>query len=126
MANWRFYRETVHFFGPKWSYWRFTIKRKIRRDFRGVLDAQGTFLLLVLMPPKGGFSIGIHSINRASEWLEIQETLKMAKMCTVFRLERQFATLYLFHAPTSIGFRCFSPQGTKQREDRQASLCRTS
>ena len=24
----------------------------------------------------------------------------MAKMCTVSRLERQFATLYLFHAPT--------------------------
>ena len=27
----------------------------------------------------------------------------MAKMCTVSRLERQFATLYLFHAPTSSG-----------------------
>ena len=26
----------------------------------------------------------------------------MAKMCTVSRLERQFATLYLFHAPTRI------------------------
>ena len=27
----------------------------------------------------------------------------MAKMCTVSRLERQFATLCLFHAPTGIG-----------------------
>ena len=27
----------------------------------------------------------------------------MAKMCTVSRLERQFATLYLFHAPTFRG-----------------------
>ena len=29
--------------------------------------------------------------------------LKMAKMCTVSTLERQFATLYLFHAPTGGG-----------------------
>ena len=29
--------------------------------------------------------------------------LKMAKMCTVSRLERQFATLYLSHAPTGGG-----------------------
>ena len=27
----------------------------------------------------------------------------MAKMCTVSRLERQFATLHLFHAPTQPG-----------------------
>ena len=29
-----------------------------------------------------------------------REPFKMAKMCMVSRLERQFATLYLFHAPT--------------------------
>ena len=36
-------------------------------------------------------------------WLEMKEPLKMAKMCTVSRLERQFATLCLFHAPTRGG-----------------------
>ena len=48
------------------------------------------------------FSTGIYSINKASEWLwlEIEGTPQMAKMCTVSGLERQFATLYLFHAPT--------------------------
>ena len=32
-----------------------------------------------------------------------KKALKMAKMCTVSMLERQFATLYLFHAPTCGG-----------------------
>ena len=48
------------------------------------------------------FSTGICNINRASQWLwqKPKEPLTMAKICTVSRLERQFATLYLFHAPT--------------------------
>ena len=33
----------------------------------------------------------------------MKKPLKMAKMCAVSRLERQFATLYLFHAPTGVG-----------------------
>ena len=41
---------------------------EIRSDFRGVWAQNGTFLLLVLMPPKSGFSIGIYSTKKGFDW----------------------------------------------------------
>ena len=47
------------------------------------------------------FSTGIYSINRASAWLWLKTQETPARMCTVSRSEHQFATLCLFHAPTT-------------------------
>ena len=76
-------------FRSKMGHFRRFGTTKIRRDFRG--------------------------INRASEWLwrEAQETTQN----TVSKLERQFATLYLFHAPTGVCVR--------QKDDPQQPRAKT-
>ena len=46
----------------------------------------------------------MYSINKGSKWLrlETEETPGM-DICAVSRLQRQFATLHLFHTPTGEG-----------------------
>ena len=68
------------------------------------MDVKGHIPSTCLDAPRMWFSTGISSINRTFKWLclKTRQTLKMAKKCTVSRLERQFATLCLFHAPTRI------------------------
>ena len=48
----------------------------------------------------------------------------MAKMCSVSRLERQFATSYLFHAPTRICVKCPSPSPPEFRPSRETATFR--
>ena len=104
MANWRSHRETAHFFeiGDFRRFWHYKNKE---RPSKG-LDVKCHIRSACLDASRVWFSTGIHSINRASAWLWLKpkRPLKMAKMCTVSRLERQCATLCLFHAPTGGGW----------------------
>ena len=68
MANRRSHRETVHFFGPKWAifgFWHYKNKERVSRD----LDVKWHIPSTCLDAFKKWFSIGIYSMNRASEWL---------------------------------------------------------
>ena len=75
---------------------------KIRWDFSLFRRKMVLFFHFSWCLQKEVFSIGIHSINGLPcgyGW-KPKKPVKMANMCTVSRLERQFAILYLFHAPT--------------------------
>ena len=62
---WRSYRETVHFFGPKWVIFGVLALQNQERLFMGS-DVESYFPFACLDVWKKRFSIGIHSIYRAS------------------------------------------------------------
>ena len=71
MANWRSHRETVHFFGPKWVIFGVLALQNKERLSRG-LDVKWHIPSTCLDAYRKWFSIGIYSINRASEWLWLE------------------------------------------------------
>ena len=95
----------MHFFGSKngsfSAFWHY--KNKEGLSSRG-LDVNWHIPSTCLDASRKRFSTGIYSMKRASGGYgqKMKKPLKIAKMCAASRLERQFATLYLFHAPTGI------------------------
>ena len=72
MANWRSHRETVHFFGvPNGSFsafWHYKNKERLSRG----LDVKMARSSTCLDASKKWLFTGIYSINRASEWLWLE------------------------------------------------------
>ena len=91
-------------FPPKWVIFGVLALQKQAETFEGFgrLVAHSFYLSeVVSMPPESGDCWNfLHKQGFRVARLETQETLKMAKICRVSRLERQFATLYLFRTPT--------------------------
>ena len=82
------------------AFWHYKNKERLSRG----LDVKWHIPSSCLDVSRKCFSTGIYSKTGfpSGYGQKIKKPLKMAKMCTVSRLERQSATLCLLHAPTNI------------------------
>ena len=98
--------KTVHFFWSKMGhfrrFWHYKNKERVSKGLdvkwhipSTCLDASRKVVFYWNLQHKQGFRWAVAR--------NPSKALKIAKMCTVSRLECQFATLYLFHAPTRTG-----------------------
>ena len=98
VAHWRSYREALQL-GSKICYFRHFGSIKWWKFFEGCWGKIANSFCLSWCSKMVLYRNFLHKQGFELDITKPKRTLKMAKMCAVSRLERQFATLCLFHTP---------------------------